>query len=186
MSTNSLLAKVAIPYAEALFNSSKFLKSIKKNSDELKFIGHMIAQSYSLENFLANPLVVPKAKKKVIETLFTDQISVQVLNFLFILIERRRIVLLNSIIDTYLTLVYKLELTTVVDVYSAVILTEIQKKTLEEKLQIMTNSKEIRLVIYIRPALIGGFVIKIGSKFIDMSISGQLNQIASHLNVVSL
>lgn len=183
---NSLLVKAAIPYAEALFDLSKSYKLVDKTSDDLKLIRQIIASSNSLKVFLSNPLVAPEAKKKVAKNLFAQQISSNVLNFIWILIERRRIELLDSIIDTYLNLVYQLERTTVADVYSTIILTEIQKKALQKKLQIITNSKEIELIIHIRPELIGGFVIKIGSKVIDMSISGQLNQITSYLNVSSL
>lgn len=183
MSTNSLLSKAAMPYAEALFESSKFSQSIEKTSSDLKFINQTISQTYSLKDFLSNPLITQEAKKKVIEKLFTSQISNNVLNFLLILVKRRRIILLSSIIDIYLALVCQLNLIVVADIYSAVVLTEIQKKTLEKKLQKITNSKEIQLTVHIKPELIGGFIIKMGSKIIDMSIYGQLNQIASYLNI---
>nr|YP_007878276.1 ATP synthase delta chain [Calliarthron tuberculosum]AGA63887.1 ATP synthase delta chain [Calliarthron tuberculosum] len=186
MSTNGSLAKASLPYAEALFESSQLIQLVEKTSQDLKFINDTISKSLLLRNFLSNPLIIPDAKKKVLENLFTDQIGSHVFNFLFILVERRRISLLNSIIDTYLILVYQLELTTVVEIYSSLVLTEIQKKALEKKLQVMTNSKAVKLVLYIKPELIGGFVVKIGSKVIDMSISGQLSQIASYLNVARL
>lgn len=186
MSINGSLAKAASPYAEALFDSSHFMQIIEKTSQDLKFISDTISKSLILEKFLSNPLVVPKDKKKVLENLFNNQISPHVFNFLFILVERRRIILLNAIIESYLNLVYALELTTVAHIYSAVVLTEIQKKALEKKLQFMTNSKEIKLMVNIKPELIGGFVVKIGSKVIDMSLSGQLSQIASYLNIAPL
>lgn len=183
MTTNSLLSKAAIPYAEALFESSKFCQSIEKTSSDLKFINHIISQTYNLKDFLSNPLVTQESKKKVIKKLFTNQVNVNVLNFLLILVERRRMILLSSIIDAYLALVYQLNLIIIVDLYSVVVLTEIQRKILEQKLQIITKCKEIKLNVHIKPELIGGFIIKIGSKIIDMSIYGQLNQIASYLNV---
>ena len=45
----------------------------------------------------------------------------------------------------------------------------------------MTNGKKVKLITKIDPDLIGGFIIKIGSKVIDTSLSGKLQQIAFYL-----
>lgn len=186
MSKSGSLVKASLPYAEALFESSKFIQLIEKTNQDLLLISETVSNSDSLKLFLSNPLVTSETKKKVLQQLFLDQVSSHVLNFLSILVDRRRISLLSSIIDCYLTLVYKLKLTTVANIYTAAVLTDLQQKSLEKKLQDMTNSKEIKLVIQVNPELIGGFVIQIGSKIIDMSIYGQLNQMTSYLNVASL
>lgn len=186
MSKSGFSAKASLPYAEALFESSQFIQSIEKTNQDLLLISETLSKSDSLKLFLSNPLVVSETKKIVLQKLFLDQISSHVLNFLSILVDRRRINLLSSIIDCYLKLVYKLKLTTVVNIYTAALLTDSQQKSLEKKLKNMTNSKEVKLLIQVNPELIGGFVIKIGSKIIDMSIYGQLNQMTSYLNVTSL
>ncbi len=182
MSSSSSVAKAAWPYAEALFESSQSMELIEKTTKDLDFVSKTIEESSSLKNFLANPLIIIDAKKNVLSNLFTDQVSSHVLNFLSILIDRRRIVLLSSILACYLNLVYKLQLVTLAEVYTAIPLSEIQKQALQNKLQLMTNSKDIRLIMHINTDLIGGFIVKIGSKVIDMSIYGQLNQISSYLN----
>ena len=182
MSSNSSSSKAAIPYAEALFESSKVMQLIDKTSQDLDLISITIERSNNLGSFLTNPLVIIDAKKNVLKDLFINQVGIHVLNFLFILIERRRIHLLNSIINCYLNLVNQLKLVTLVTIYTAIPLNEEQKQSLKTKLESITNSKAIQLVIDIKPDLIGGFVVKIGSKVIDMSIYGQLNQISSYLN----
>jgi len=182
MSSNSLSAKAAMPYAEALFESSQLMQLVEKTRHDLNLISATIKQSSNLESFLMNPLIIIDAKKNVLKNLFVDQVGTHVLNFLFILIERRRINLLSSIVHYYLTLVNQLDLVTLVTVYTVVPLNEEQKQALKEKLQTITNSKAVQLIIDIKPDLIGGFIIKIGSKIIDMSIYGQLSQIASYLN----
>ena len=186
MSQNSFLVKAALPYAEALFESSQLMQSIEKTNQDLDLIVVTVSKSDFLKNFLTNPLVSPEIKKNVLHKLFLDQVSPQVLNFLSILADRRRINLLNSIINCYLTLVYKLKLTTIAYIDTAVMLTDVQQEALEKKIQDITNSKEVKLVIQINEELIGGFIIKIGSKIIDMSVSGQLKQITSYLNIVSI
>ena len=178
MSSQSTSAKVAIPYAEALFESSKSLQLIDKTKEDLNIILTTINNNNPLFNFLANPLIVISAKKNVISQLFVDQVSTHVLNFLFILIERRRINLFNSIVTCYTTLVNQLNLITLVKVYTVTPLSDIQMSKLKNKLKTFTNSTVVQLMVEIEPDLIGGFVVKIGSKVIDMSIYGQLNQMS--------
>ena len=182
MSSNGLFAKAAIPYAEALFESSQFMQLVEITRKDLNLISTTIEKSNNLKSFLDHPLVVMSAKKDVLKNLFINQINNHVLNFLFILIERRRINLLDSIVSYYSNLVNQLDFVTLVTVYTAVPLNEKQENCLKEKLQDITDSKVVQLIINIKPDLIGGLVVKIGSKVIDMSIYGQLNQISSYLS----
>lgn len=182
MSRNSFSAKVALPYAEALLDLSKAMKLINETSGHLDFVLQSIQKSARLKGFLANPLFVPQAKKNVLSILFADKISSHVLHFLYILVDRRRIALLESIIECYLGLVCKLQLVLLAEVNTACPMTDLQKQAIQSKLKHMTNSSEIRLMEQVDPELIGGLIIKIGSKVIDMSIHGQLSQISSYLN----
>nr|YP_009402760.1 ATP synthase CF1 delta subunit [Compsopogon caeruleus]ARX96109.1 ATP synthase CF1 delta subunit [Compsopogon caeruleus] len=50
----------------------------------------------------------------------------------------------------------------------------------------MTGASEVKLKMSIKPELIGGFTIQIGSKIIDTSLQGQLKQIASYLECNSI
>lgn len=182
MTNKGIVAKASLPYAEALFELSQAVQLIEKTLEDLNLITTTLEQSSILKSFLVNPLVISKAKKSVLSDLFLDQISTHVFNFLLLLIDRRRITLLNSVAACYLDLVNQIQLVTLVDVYSVVGLTELQKDHLKEKLQFITNSKQVKLISHIDTELIGGFVVKIGSKIIDMSIYGQLSQISAYLN----
>lgn len=185
MSNNSSVAKASLPYAEALFDSSQDIKLIEKTGKELDIVLETIDKSTDLKDFLINPLIKIDAKKSVLHSIFLNQVSDHVLNFLFILVDRRRIILLSSIIACYLNLVYQLQVVTLAEVYTSIPFSDVQKKALQKKLQIMTNSNDIQLIMHINTELIGGFIVKIGSKIIDMSIYGQLNQISSYLNRAS-
>lgn len=182
MSQNSLAVKSVLPYAEALLDSSQGIQLLDETSENLNFILESVEKSSRLKSFLANPLLGAKAKKAVLHELFVKQVSHHVLNFLYILVDRRRIVLLQPIIRCYFDLVCNLQLVLVAEVSTAFPLTELQKQAIQNKLKNMTNSRKIQLVESIKPELIGGLIIKIGSKVIDMSIHGQLSQISTHLN----
>lgn len=182
MSIKNVSTKTAIPYAEALFDFSKSTQLVQENHQDLQNILSRIKASENLSVCLASPLISIDSKKKVLNSLFLDKISSSVLNFLFILIEKRRIHLIEAIVNYYTDLVNQLNSTTSVIIYTAYLFNKEQEKILKEKLEIMTEAKQIKLSIEIKPELIGGFVVKMGSKVIDFSISGQLNQISSYLN----
>lgn len=182
MSSSDSSMKAAIPYAEALFELSKYIQSLEKTSQDLNLVKTTIDQSHSLQSFLVNPLIAMNIKKNVMKNIFIDQVSTNVLNFLFILIERRRMSLFNCVVNSYKKLINQLDLITTVTIYTVVPLNSEQKQALQSKLEILTNSKVVELTIETKPELIGGFIVQIGSKIIDMSIYGQLNQISAHLN----
>lgn len=175
-------AKTALPYAEALFDSSRDMRFLNETGKDLEFILANTQRSSQLKSFIENPLFSAESKKNVLRQLFAGQVNDHVLNFLYVLVDRRRIELLNSIAQHYLVLVYELQLVLLAEVKTAIPLSEKQKQNLQVKLKLMTKSKEVKLVEQVDPELIGGFIIKIGSKIIDMSIHGQLNQVSSYLS----
>ena len=162
------------------------MQIVQKTREDLTLVLETIEVSKNLKMFLANPLITVESKKNVLKNLLINYISPQVLNFLSILVERRRIIFFSSIVNCYLDLVNQLQLVTLAQVYTVIPLTNIQKQSLKDKLKTITNSDEIQLVININPELIGGFIVKIGSKVIDMSISGQLKQMSFYLNSTCL
>lgn len=101
-----------------------------------------------------------------------------------ILVDRKRIGMLDAIASKYLELAYQMESLTIANINTSIALSPDQETLLTEKIKVMTKAKEVKLIISVEPELIGGFTIQIGSKVIDTSIRGQLRQMASHLDVV--
>jgi len=101
-----------------------------------------------------------------------------------ILTDRSRIQYLQEIATCYLELVYELANIKIVEVSSASKLTDSQQDLLIEKLEKMTNAREVKLVITVDPNLLGGFLIKTNSQVIDLTVKGQLSQLAGHLDTV--
>nr|QCI04045.1 ATP synthase CF1 subunit delta [Antithamnionella ternifolia] len=179
--SQSTLYKIANPYAEALLELSKLNNAIDQASSDLSILSEAISKSTELKLFLSNPLVEANLKKKVLSQLFKDKVNDFILKFLMVLVDRRRISMLHLIIDKYFSLVYKTESTILTEVISAINLTEEQEMALINKIKVMTKGQNVKLITTIDETLIGGFIIKIGSKVIDASLSGKLKQIAFYL-----
>lgn len=182
MSGQSLIIKAVLPYSEALLEFAQQANLVSQTSQDLSMIANTLLESVDLKIFLDNPLVSSIAKKQVLNQLFFDRIDNNVLKFLLILVDRRRISLLDAIINKYLELAYQLDSVIVADITTPISLTEPQHDALTDKLKSLTNSKQVKLAIQIDPSLIGGLKIQVGSKVIDTSLSGQLNQMAFYLN----
>lgn len=182
MSNQNFEEKVATPYAEALIANAQSSDSLALYKTELSSILKVLSGSKDLEDFLLNPLSSSLIKKEVLKQLFGQQINSFLMNFLLVLVDRRRIAFLKTIIDKYLSITYALESVTIVELYSAIDLDENQQSNLISKVKSMTRSSEIKLITKKDPGLIGGFVIKIGSKVIDASLAGKLNKISSYLD----
>merc|ERR1712193_157589 len=134
-----------------------------------------------LKKFLANPLITREAKKNVVKDILGEQIDGSTLKFLFFLVDRGRIEVLESIAQRFLELSYKQESIEIAKITSSIQLSAEQQKEIAEKLKVITGAKQIKLALKVDPQLIGGFTIEIGSKMIDTSIRGQLKQISNLL-----
>nr|YP_009509271.1 ATP synthase CF1 subunit delta [Gracilaria vermiculophylla]AXI96921.1 ATP synthase CF1 subunit delta [Gracilaria vermiculophylla]QXU75126.1 ATP synthase CF1 subunit delta [Gracilaria vermiculophylla]WDZ67962.1 ATP synthase CF1 subunit delta [Gracilaria vermiculophylla] len=185
MSNQSFMSKVAVPYAEALVESASSASALDKINQDLCLIAKILNESQELKTFFYNPLFTTEAKKNVVNQLFTNQVDSLVIRFLFVLIDRRRITLLDLIINKYLELVYQLQSIVQAEVVTPVMLTDIQQDALMSKIKNMTNTKTVKLAIKIDPMLIAGFIIKVGSKTIDTSLYGRLKNMTTYLNAAS-
>jgi len=113
-----------------------------------------------------------------------SQINSETFKFLLVLVDRKRINLLQSVIAGYLELVYETASIKMIEVVTAFPFTNLQKNTLIKKLKELTNAREIRLEITVDSNLIGGFLIKTDSKILDFSIKNQLENLAKHLDTI--
>nr|YP_009944583.1 ATP synthase CF1 subunit delta [Osmundea sinicola]QFR99877.1 ATP synthase CF1 subunit delta [Osmundea sinicola] len=182
MSNKTLMSTVALPYAEALLDVAKQENLLDEFTHNLSSISMVLSETKELRELLSNPVVDSVLKKEILQRLFVHQVNDSILNFLFILVDRRRINFLDIIIEKYLELNYRLESIVIADVSAAIDLNDMQIQALIQQIKLMTKSNKVKLVVNKDTNLIGGFVIKIGSKIIDTSLSGKLNKISLYLN----
>ena len=184
MSKNPLAAKVAEPYARALFDFSIEKNLMLHITSDFQNLDVLLSQSSDLSDYLNNPIISNEEKKELIDQTLKTKVSDQTLKFLNILVRRNRINLLQSVIANYLDLVYELASIKKIEVSTAFAFTNLQKNNLIKKLKELTNAREISLVINVNSSLIGGFFIKTNSDVIDYTVKNQLQLLAKHLDSV--
>ena len=184
MSNNPLVAKIAAPYARALYDFSVENNLMHQITADFQNLEVFLKQTPDLTEFLHNPVIGSERKQELLEKALKTQINQETFKFLSVLVERDRIDILDSVITAYLALVYELASIKMIEVSTAFAFTNLQKNTLIKKLKELTNAREIRLVINVDSSLIGGFLIKTNSKVIDFTVKNQLQLLAKHLDAV--
>jgi F-type H+-transporting ATPase subunit delta len=184
MSANPLTAKIAAPYARALFDISiekNIMHQITMDFQNLKIF---LKENSELTDCLNSPIISQDAKYEILGEILESQIHVETFRFLTVLIKRNRINLLEIIMISYLELICEIASLKTIEVSTAFAFTNLQKNTLVNKLKKLTNAREIRLTLKLDPSLIGGFLIKTESKIIDFTVKNQLEKLAKHLDTV--
>jgi F-type H+-transporting ATPase subunit delta len=184
MSKNLLTAKIAVPYARALFDFSVEKNIMHQITADFQNLEVFLDESAELMDYLNNPIINNAAKGEILTKILKSQINTETFKFLMVLVERDRINILKSVISNYLELVYETASIKTIEVATAYPFANLQKNTLIQKLKELTNAREIRLVITVDSSLIGGFLIKTESKVIDFTIKNQLQKLAKHLDTV--
>eukprot|EP00270_Netrium_digitus_P007504 TRINITY_DN218_c0_g1_i3.p1 TRINITY_DN218_c0_g1~~TRINITY_DN218_c0_g1_i3.p1 ORF type:complete len:281 (+),score=83.70 TRINITY_DN218_c0_g1_i3:71-844(+) len=172
----------AAGYAAALLEvakSNNVLDSIHKDVEVLL----SLSNNAEVAKFLNNPTIADDQKKAVVKSIAAEnKFSEYSVNFLNLLIDRRRISLIKDIAANFEDLYCQVSDTQVAIVSSAVKLENSQQALIAKKLQSLTGARNIKLKNVVDSSLIAGFVVKYGkdgSCFIDMSVKGQLDRLAA-------
>ena len=165
--------QLASKYATAIFEIAKEEKNLDGYDKDL---GKVRADVFSIPEavkFFQNPLVPQQAKKDLLKRALDKEVSPTVMNFLMLLVDKKRIGVFNEIYDIFASLKNKEQGILIADVTTAFPLTKKQQDALIKKLTTLTERK-----IKIRPhkdeSILGGLVLKIGDKLIDGSAAGRL------------
>lgn len=182
MKGSLLSAEVLEPYAEALMSLCQSSDLTQRFGEDVAALLNLLQESPEFQQFIINPIVKAEDKKAVLQRVAGEQLHPYTMNFLKILVERRRILFLEGICKHYQALLRKLNQTVLAEVTSAVELSDSQKQSVREKAMAMTSAQQVDLDTKIDPDLIGGVIIKVGSQVIDASLRGQLRRIGVRLS----
>jgi len=174
-----MISVVGMRYAKALIEviGSDSKRDPKMALEELRAVNGLIAESNALHNALLSPAVSPSRKRSVMAKLIQPLgVSESVRNFVFVVIDHRRVSELASIIEAFDRLLDERLGFARGSVQSASELSAAQKAALEAELSRLSG-KIAKLDYAVDPALIGGVVARIGARIYDGSVRGQLEKL---------
>jgi|SRR5579863_578266 F-type H+-transporting ATPase subunit delta len=175
-----MLSAVASRYARALVEVAAAPGS-KSNPAailaQLRAVGDTIDASPELRTALLSPAVPPSRKRAIVSRVLQPLgLDAQARNFLFVVIDHRRVAELPAIVDAFEVLLDERLGFVRADVLSARPLAAAQQAGLESEISRMTGRKA-KLKFSIEPALIAGVVARVGSTVYDGSVRGQLDKL---------
>lgn len=164
-------------YATALFELARDEKVVDAVKADLDKFSALLKDSPDLLRLVRSPVfgadVQGKALGAVLDKAGITGISA---NFLKLLAANRRLFAVADVIRAYLALVAKFKGEATADVTVAENLSDKNLDALKTALKSVTG-KDVTLNINVDPAIIGGLVVKLGSRMVDSSIRTKLNSI---------
>jgi len=140
-----------------------------------------LSASSDLPAVLLSPAVPPARKRAVVSRLAAQLgVSTLVQNFLFVVIDRRRIAMLKDIRQAFETLLDERVGVVRADVSSARELASAQREKIRQQLARATG-KQVRCEFAVDGDLVGGVVVRVGSTIYDGSVRGQLEALRQRL-----
>ncbi|MBC7074569.1 MAG: F0F1 ATP synthase subunit delta [Syntrophomonadaceae bacterium] len=164
---------VARRYAEAFFGIAQGAQKIEDYQQELEYVVQVIDEVENLKEYFGHLLIPAKEKKEVVRKIFAERISQTTLNFLLLIIDKRRESYIGLIAEEYKLLADEARNITKAELVSAQEISDEEIKSLSEALS-ATTGKTVQLKPTVDPSLLGGVKIRIGDQIIDGTVTKKL------------
>ncbi len=169
------MSRAAIRYAKAILETAISSGNTVKVNDDMVSIAASIVGHADLSQFLSSPIVTSEVKMSALKEVFA---SVQPeTNSLFRLLqENKRFEILASIASQYTALYDSMNNVETAKVTTAFPITsELEAQVLAKIATI--SDKKITIENIVDPAIIGGFILRIGDKQYNASVANRLQEL---------
>ncbi|MFI5024797.1 MAG: F0F1 ATP synthase subunit delta [Alphaproteobacteria bacterium] len=171
------LSRIAGRYASALYELADESKELDAVAADLRALNAMIAGSAELRGLVRSPLISRRDQAKAMAAVLEKAgIGVTVRHFVGVAAQHRRLFLLGAMIDAFLATLAARRGELSAQVSSAAPLEASQVEALKAQLA-KAMGKAVNLDFKVDPALLGGLVVKVGSRMVDSSLKSKLQRL---------
>lgn len=164
-------------YATALYELAAADKLLDAVAADLQQIQRLIAESADLRRLFHSPVVSREDQGRAVAGLAGKAgLNDLTRRFLGLLARNRRLMALSAVIDAYLGQLAAARGETTADVVSARELTDKQVAGVRAALKKAVGG-EVTVTRRVDPTLLGGLVVKVGSRMVDSSLRTKLQQL---------
>ena len=180
----TILSGVPARYAQALFALAKEAGKVDEVGEDLEKLAALIDGSEELERFIASPLYDVAEQIAGLDALM-DKLGLgdMATNFVRLVASNRRLAFLPDMIDAYRALVSDLRGEVTAEVTSAAKLTAAQSKKVATTLK-KALGRDVQIENTVNQDIMGGLVVRVGSRMIDTSLKTRLNTLKTMLKGV--
>lgn len=172
-------------YASSLYSAAVKSESLTQIESEVAKVAQSIDRDNRIKAFLLDPtLSRPQKKKQVLSIMESGKYSKILTNFFSLMADNGRLALSRDVLGAFLEIMKAHRKEVSVIISSA---KELDSKTLE-KFKTLVVDKFVpkgsvpKVEAIVQPKLLGGIILEIGDKTIDMSVASKINHINSLLN----
>ena len=173
-----IVSGMAGRYAIALFELARDEKTIDPVKADLDRFEALVADSPDLTRLVRSPVFTAEEQGRALAAVL-DKAGIGGLagNFLKVIAANRRLFAVREIVKAFRALVahHKGEVTAEVTVAEP--LDAKHGDAIAAALKAVTGGKDVDLAVKVDPAIIGGLVVKLGSRMVDTSLRTKLNAI---------
>jgi len=182
--TSSISSGVAARYATALFELAKDANTLPSVEKDLDTIGNALSQNHSLRDLFQSPVYSRDEVVGAISALAKKmELSLMVSSTLGLMAQKRRLPMVPALIEAVRAKIADEKGEITAEVTSAQNLTAAQEKELAATLK-KSVGKDVKIKTTVDENLIGGLIIKVGSKMIDSSIKSKLSNLQNVMKEV--
>jgi F-type H+-transporting ATPase subunit delta len=168
---------VAGRYATALFELARDAKAVDATKADLDKFDALVTESTDLARLVRSPVFSADTQMKALSAILTKAgISGLAAQLLKVLTANRRLFAVRDVTRAFRALVAKFKGEIAADVTVAEKLSDKNLDALKSALKTVTG-KDVDLNVKVDPAIIGGLVVKLGSRMVDSSLRTKLNSI---------
>ena len=182
--SGSMISGVAERYAGSLFELARDAKSVPSVEKDLADFEAMLNGSADLRRLMESPVFAAEEQLKAVAALVAKaKLGALTSNFLKVVARNRRLFAVPQMIRAFREIAARERGEVTAEVRSAHALTSAQENELKAALKGVTG-KDVSVAVSVDPSLLGGMVVKIGSRQIDTSLKTKLDSLKLALKEV--
>ncbi len=178
-----LKESIAARYSAALFSLAHERGEVPKTAGQLDVLVNALHSDPRLASFFASPVVDREVKQDVMRRTLRSKMSELVLNFVLLLVRKRRETLLEIVARQLHELRDREAGRQTADITTAKPLSKRELDLLAKRLS-KIHGRTIIPQSKVEPELLGGAVVKVGDRYTDGSVSGKLEELRRQLLAV--
>lgn len=169
-------SRAALRYAKAILDLAKDSKNETKVNEDMLLISLTISENHDLDVMLRSPIIKAKAKQNVLNSLFENKVNELTLGVFQLLLDNKRLDILYPVAKQYTIIYDYLKNIEIAKVTTAIPITkELEGQVLAKILNLTGHEASLENVV--NPAILGGFILRVGDLQYDTSISNHLNKL---------
>jgi F-type H+-transporting ATPase subunit delta len=180
----SISTGIAARYATAIFELAKEDKSLDALESDVASLGAALAESADFRDLIASPVYSRDQQGQAVRAIAEKAgLSKIVTNTLGLMASKRRLFVLPQLVTVLKALIAEEKGEVTAEVTAARALTDAQEAKLAETLKARVG-KDVKINLAVDESLIGGLVVKVGSRMIDTSIRSKLAALQNSMKEV--